>query len=463
MHETMKSFFFWIYLLAILGMKSMAAATTIENAPLDESKIFEWWDDGIVTAEEAREMLDLLQEGNEREACFLAEIYALENCGETIVRPKEASQKAPRQQPEKKPKVQGRLLWKAQMDSLGELGKSRYGLQLEFYRFNLRLGSQELLSYRNKNAEAFFGQFSTRELHNQIPLDTLWGTALRYTIKKFSMGGAIDTAGDILGTFDYSSKSISLGVSYWHAPEEESIQWQAKSPWGEISAWQILARHFYTPLVKFQLHNKEQGEWQNVTWKTTVYLHGERLPQHTNLTSTMQKHRFWGTQAMTFSLYDSWSTRISANARIMMPLSSDSIKGRFKFAVESGPEFLRTTASVTCVEASRNCEKSDWKIKGEIPGAFFGSIQSRYTFRQGLALPRLEIGGTLSQDPKNKAQISVVFPKSNPWKQTQIRTQVKLVTENYPQIQSSLAASLRINEGDGIHPVHGFLQINFIF
>ena len=46
---------------------------------LDEAQVFEWWDSGIIDGDEAREMLDLLEEGNTPEACMLAEVYALES------------------------------------------------------------------------------------------------------------------------------------------------------------------------------------------------------------------------------------------------------------------------------------------------------------------------------------------------------------------------------------------------
>ena len=49
-------------------------------AEITESQVFEWWDDGIITAEEADEMLQLLEDGNGLEACVLAEVYAQEEC-----------------------------------------------------------------------------------------------------------------------------------------------------------------------------------------------------------------------------------------------------------------------------------------------------------------------------------------------------------------------------------------------
>ena len=61
-------------------------ATTQANAeetaapPLDAAQVFEWWDDGIITPEEADEIFTRLEEENYDEACLLAEVYAQEPC-----------------------------------------------------------------------------------------------------------------------------------------------------------------------------------------------------------------------------------------------------------------------------------------------------------------------------------------------------------------------------------------------
>ena len=53
------------------------------ESQISEAQVFEWWDNGIIDSDEAREMLDLLEEENMQEACLLAEVYALESCATT--------------------------------------------------------------------------------------------------------------------------------------------------------------------------------------------------------------------------------------------------------------------------------------------------------------------------------------------------------------------------------------------
>ena len=55
-------------------------STVAASQSLDEAKVFEWWDSGVINSDEAREILDLIEEGNLQEACMLAEVYALEGC-----------------------------------------------------------------------------------------------------------------------------------------------------------------------------------------------------------------------------------------------------------------------------------------------------------------------------------------------------------------------------------------------
>lgn len=444
---------------------------------LTEAQVFEWWDDGIVSAEEAQEMLNLLQEDNVREACILAEIYALESCesesddfkSTKISRRKGRSSK---KEPATKPKrlYNGRASWKIQTDSLGEVEKTNLAFQLSFYRFNLRLGTQELLTYKNKNAEAHFGQISTTEFHSHIPLDTLWGTALFYSISNFTVGAALDTAKNIQGTLNYSlGKSSAVSTIYWFSPQQQSIALQAKSSWGEISAWQLIVPNAtFSPLIKLELHNKEQQDFQTLSWKTAAYIHGDSLPAQSHLSASLLRYKFWGSQSFSFSIPGHWNSKVSANTRIAIPLDADTASAKIKLGAESGPEFLRGAASVTCHEAENRCNKV--QLKGKIASRPFGnefvanfSVQEQIVHNKEVTLPRWEIAATYLPTTQNFAKISIVFPKGAPQERLQIRNEVNLTTQTYPQIRWNLASTFEKKSKERLRPVHGFLQINAVF
>ena len=172
------------FLLAFLILANIIQAAI--ETELNEAQVFEWWDDGIIDSDEAREILDLLEEGNDQEACILAEVYALESCSIEENAPQKSSdpQKTPKDKKRKVAKKTGKQQerpslvphgyaeWRGRTDSLGHLESQRTEIRLNFYRYSLRLGSQSLLTYKNAGSEAYFGQVSTKELHNAIPLDT---------------------------------------------------------------------------------------------------------------------------------------------------------------------------------------------------------------------------------------------------------------------------------------------------
>ena len=196
---------FFSLMLCFFSLTTFAAETA-----LSEAQVFEWWDNGIIDAEEAREILDLLEEGNTPEACILAEVYALESC--TVA---ETSNKAKNKRSSLIP--HGYIEWRGRTDSLGYLESKRTELRVNFYRYSLRLGTQSLLTYKNAGSEAHFGQISTKELHSTIPLDTLWGTALRYPLGMFRIGGLFDTAKTSRVNLGIApSQSMELQLAYWH-------------------------------------------------------------------------------------------------------------------------------------------------------------------------------------------------------------------------------------------------------
>lgn len=133
----------------------------------------------------------------------------------------------------------------------------RTELQVQFYRYTLRLGSQELLAYKNQGSEANFGDISTRELHSQIPLDTLWGTALLYPLGPFHVAGLLDTAKTTQVRLGYGQRGTgSAEIFYWHGfgnstqasdslqTDVHSLGLQAKTPFAQVAAWWQYGQEF---------------------------------------------------------------------------------------------------------------------------------------------------------------------------------------------------------------------------
>ena len=462
----------------------IAAATFAHAEGITEAQVFGWWDDGTIEATEANELLSLLDEGNTQEACALAEVYASEPCemklADDSADDASASKTSAARKPtgrKRAPKAQknygGHFSAKARFDSTGRIDTHREEFLFNFHRATLRLGTQELLSYKSAHGEAHFGQISTRELQSAIPTDTLWGTALAYSFNAlslgtFDLGGLVDTSGSTRAHVGFTGgKDFTAGAALWKAADTYSVMAQAAFPAGQIAYWHQIGES--APLVKFQLHGRDSA---TVSWRTTGYLHGDSIPPHARLSTSILKNRFWITQNLTFRAKEFFDTRISTSARVLSPLHSDSISGRLALDIESGPPTIRGSAKITCREASEDCRQTIYQ--GTLQSAFdFGTFKA--TFAGGARTehdrthatwkrPRLEIGATVSENfpgkRENLFRLSLVTPDSHPLENTQVRTEMRLTGDH---LSLSLIATFK-NGGDSkFRPAHAQLFSKIVF
>ena len=456
-----------------IGVLQVAASA------LDEAKVFDWWDNGIITAEEATEILDLLEEGNQEEACLLAQVYAQESCEDPPSRV--AQPKSPRRR-DKTPKGKvptrpsltphGFVDWKGRIDSAGHLESHRTELQVQFYRYTLRLGSQELLAYKNQGSEAYFGDISTWELHSQIPLDTLWGTALLYPLGPFHVAGLLDTAKTTQVRLGYGQRGAgSAEIFYWHgfgngdvqATEIHSLGLQAKTPFAQVAAWWQYGQEF--PLIKILLYGSENTSHPVVfSWRTTAYIHRQDIPRWARLSSTIQKSKYWGSQSLSMRAPDLLNTKVTANAGLISPLDADTMAVRLKLGGESGPEFLRAAASVTCRDAGTNCRVTDWKGGlNASPWEFWvlgASVRVRHARPEGFAPPHLELSNLFRDLSKNYTKFTLIAPKGRPQEDLRLRTEF-LISGDF--LDFSLVCTFKGMERLEPIPVRGFAEAKVRF
>lgn len=478
--------------LFIFVISSLFAASA--HAGINEALVFEWWDEGIISPDEAEEMLELIDEGNESEACLLAEMYAQVECNasdsedsslaevsendgqpsnkKTKRKTKRASRsdkQAKRSSPPIRPS--GYFLWRTRLDSNGHMASHREELQISFYRYTLRLGSQELLTYRNSGSEAHFGDVSTRELHSQIPLDTLWGVALQYPLGPFYLAGMLDTSATTEGRLGFApDKKNKFEFFLWNARNvlknaETSMGLQTNFQFGKTAVWWVYGGDF--PLLKFQLqgNNKsDEKEPLQINWKTTAYIHGNSVPEISRLSSTILKSRIWASQILAISAPDAAHTKVTGNVRFLNPLHSDSISARIKADIQSGPRHLRPGFNATCLEAYENCRKDDFQAKLESspadPWAFTLSAKSRYTRNEGLGIPRLEIGTRFSDSEKNQTRLSLVLPKGFSQDKLEIRNELSLHADF---LDFSFVSTLKKSSSQKIRPSRTAISMKVIF
>lgn len=500
---------------SVIAAAFFALEGAVFAAPLSESKVFDWWDNGIITAEEATEILDLLEEGNQEEACLLAQTYAQEPCDETAsgktrtgstlgkISSGKKSAKAPTR-PDLTP--HGYVDWKGRIDSTGHLESHRTELQVQFYRYTLRLGSQELLAYKNQGSEAYFGDVSTRELHSQIPLDTLWGTALLYPFGNFHVAGLLDTAKTTQFRLGYGKRGIAnVEAFYWHGfgniqqtsdslqAHNHSLGLQTKFPFGQVAAWWQHGQEF--PLIKVQLYGNEKkgrdGEngagnanagktvskaGQNgagnsgqdgvvtYSWRTTAYIHREKYPRYARLSKTIQKSRLWGSQSLSVRAPDLLDTRVFANGTLIEPLDTDTMAVRLKLGAESGPEFLRFSASATCRDAGTNCRQTDWKGGLNLTPwelwALGASARVRHARPEGFSPPHLEFSSKFTDSGQSYTKFTFILPKCRPRDDMRMRSEF-LISGDYLDI--SLVCTFKDVHRLHLTPLRGFVEAKVRF
>ena len=459
-----------------------------QTASFDESDVFDWWDNGIISQDEAEDILSLLDEGNTQEACALAEVYAQEICTDTEAPPpqkKATRKKSSREGTQKNTDKHaddgasltphGYALWKTRIDSTGNPASTRKELQITFYRYRLRLGSQNLLTYRALRYEAHFGNISTRELHSLIPIDTLMGAVAYFPLGQFLLGGSLDTALAKSAHAEFAYSKNNIATTYWKIRENNSFVLQATTSEANIAAWYQI--HQNMPIVKVQIHSRETlkqaREHQRnylIFWNTTAYFHGTQVPEYSRLSSSILKNKLWASQNITLSGTGETRTKFGTTASLFAPIDADTLRARFKITAETGPRAIHAKISATCLDATTRCKQDD--LAGKVISehgtenvvAIDASAKVRYNHensdQDGFGKPRLEAGMAYIEKPQNRLRMAVILPKGDPQEAITLRNEAK-IKSNW--LECSLVVDFKQSRVRDMHPARAYIQAKMAF
>lgn len=441
---------------------------------VEEADVFEWWDDGVISQDEAEDILGLLEEGNTQEACALAEVYAQEACIEEAISANPPQ--SPKRQRQKGASIipHGFALAKWRIDSTGHIASRREELQTTFYYYTLRLGSLEQLSYKADGYEAYFGDIATRELHSQIPTDTLWGTASFIPLWKFKIGGMLDSSKTTQAHIGFSQKKIDISAKWWHRQETNSLAMQINLNGLKVAAWHQIKQNF--PLVRLQINSQETLQKTppdystRISWSTNAYIHGKEIPEYANISPTIQKNKVWASQTVSLTK-PQINTKISGNASILSPVDSDSIGAKFKISAETGPDYIHVSSYGSCPDASSNCKQTTWKFaisSRQGPKDSFVQLDASAKVKhnrednlmQGFEPPRLEAGVTYMETQQSKIRAAAIFPKGNPKEAFTLRTETKIVTKT---LEGDFVVDFKQKDESKLHPDKAFISMKLKF
>ena len=459
-----------------------------QSTSIDESDVFDWWDNGIISQDEAEDILSLLEEGNTQEACALAEVYAQEACTDTKAPPpqkKTTKKKSTLEESSKNPDKgaddgasltpHGYALWKTRIDSTGNPTSTRKELQITFYRYRLRLGSQNLLTYRAQGYEAHFGDISTREQHSLIPIDTLMGTVAYFPLGLFLLGGSLDTALAKTAHAEFAYGKNNIATTYWNIRENNSFVLQATTSEANVAAWYLI--HQSMPIVKVQIHSRETikqaREHQRnylIFWNTTAYFHGTQVPEYSRLSSSILKNKLWASQNITLSETGESRTKFGTTTSLFAPIDADTLRARFKITAETGPKAIHAKISVTCLDATTRCKQDDLAGKvisehgSENVIAIDASAKVRYNHENGdqsdFGKPRLEAGMAYIEKPQNRLRMAIILPKSDPREAITLRNETK-IKSNW--LECSLVVDFKQSRVRDMHPARAYIQAKMAF
>ena len=460
----------------------------VQAPAIEESEVFDWWDNGIISQDEAEDILSLLEEGNTQEACALAEVYAQEACTDTEAPPpkkKTTKKKSTLEESSKNPDKgaddgasltpHGYALWKTRIDSTGNPTSTRKELQITFYRYRLRLGSQNLLTYRAQGYEAHFGDISTREQHSLIPIDTLMGTVAYFPLGLFLLGGSLDTALAKTAHAEFAYGKNNIATTYWNIRENNSFVLQATTSEANVAAWYQI--HQSMPIVKVQIHSRETikqaREHQRnylIFWNTTAYFHGTQVPEYSRLSSTILKNKLWASQNITLSETGESRTKFGTTTSLFAPIDADTLRARFKITAETGPKAIHAKISVTCLDATTRCKQDDLAGKvisehgSENVIAIDASAKVRYNHENGdqsdFGKPRLEAGMAYIEKPQNRLRMAIILPKSDPREAITLRNETK-IKSNW--LECSLVVDFKQSRVQDMHPARAYIQAKIAF
>ena len=453
----------------------------VQAPAIEESEVFDWWDNGIISQDEAEDILNLLEEGNTQEACALAEVYAQEVCQDEPRSPTSEARQATRRTPKNKAikgapiAPHGYILWKSRIDSTGHRINDRKELQVTFYYYTLRLGSQNLLSYKAQGYEAHFGNISTREFHSQIPMDTLMGTVAFFPLGHFRLGGSLDTSLSKSAHAEFAYGKNNIAAAYRHTQGNNSFVLQAGTDEASVAAWYQM--HQAVPIVKAQIHSRETAkqarEHQHnyiVSWNTTAYMHGAHVPDYSRLSSTVLKNKLWASQNIAVAGTGEFRTKMGATASLFAPIDADTLRARFKLAAETGPSPFHAKISATCLDAAAHCMQDDLAAKitsqhgTEETFTLDASAKTRYSHENGgrdnFSPPRLEAGIAYAGKPQNRIRMAIILPRGTPQEAITLRNESKITSD---WLQCTLVVDFKQTRNSKMHPARAHIQAKAFF
>lgn len=412
-------------------------------AELTAEQVFWWWDDGLIEANEASDLLELIENDDEDAACEMAEALGLEHCekeefaGKGYVRYRESRNSA---------------------DSV-ILRKLDAELHYNAYSFKVTVPGEWQLGYSRGRFEALLGTIDYRDIGILMPLEDYDGMWSAIRDDEFSLGGLIMTDTTFGAMFGAGP------LSFWGfaGPELRAVSASGEVEYANLSVF--YANEMESPLfraqVKYATKTAPKFAWNGVLWA-----HADTtLPEMLNVTSSVKKSLVWSSQTQKFTLK---GYAASFTEKLQVPINADtgsvstSLAGTFKKTAST----FRGLLGFACRDASTSCGKPQIRVEPQIVLGK-ASLYSKFrlqgdSFSELDHFPRVVAGAKISSTEKTFARAEFTYPEggrssSSPWR---ISEEGGLKAKN---IQLSLRFVLASYPGENFKPDRVGVTAKYIF
>lgn len=422
---------------------ALAVLASSAFAELTAEQVFWWWDDGLIEASDASDLLELIEDDDEDAACEMAEALGLEHCekdefaGKGYVRYRESRDSA-----------DSVILRKAD-------AKLLYGA----YSFKITIPGEWQIGYSRGRFEALFGNIAYKDIGILIPLEDYEGMWSAVRDDDFSVGGLLmsDTtfgamfgagplafwgfAGPGLKAFSASGQVDFANIAVFYADEMESPLFRAQ--------------------VKYTTKTLPKFSWNGVVWAHS----DTTMPEILNVTSSVKKSMIWSSQTQKLSLK---GYSASFTEKLQVPINSDtgsvstSLAGTFKKTAGT----FRGLLGFACRDASSDCSKPQIRVEPQLvigKATFYSKFRLQGdSFSELDHFPRVVAGAKISSTEKTFARAEFTYPEggrtsSSPWR---ISEEGGLKAKN---IQLSLRFVLASYPGEDFKPDRVGVTAKYIF
>ena len=365
-------------------------------AEISAELVLEWLDNGIITALETEDLLKLIEEENEEEACAYAFAVGIYQCKKKEKTKKEFS---------------GFLKYTDLRDSSGDVVSKKASAKIKYKAYST-FGNSDgefLLAYQKKNLETLFGYLNNSDIHFSIPQKKYLGSFYAFQGCDFSAGFLLSV--DSMQAFLFSYRYFYGSVYF--VSGETNYALEIKNKTSAFALW--WNKEMSAPLWRASLVFKESGFF-DFSFRSLFYGHQDtQIPYPLKLPTSVSMHKIWGSMTQTLSKKN---YGVAFTEKILVPYDSSETKIYLGVLLQKQKGFWGWNFGLAFREISSSWQKPQIRaetfLNFESISVYVKSRMQSDSLKNLFHEPRL-ILGVKSENYKNVYfKTEIVYPENAP-------------------------------------------------